>query len=313
MGQYHYLIAGLPDITPDDSKQAYSVLSFREEAYSALTRKDRALLDLFYLKYDNRNLLLRLESPETETDTDTDTNIDIDARGTLSIEDIEELLSAIKEERKPENTPVYLIDFIKQYLTETGEDSFDKGIEELTIEEDSDTDNYVIAWEDRLSALYYAYAMKRKNKFISRWFEMNLNIKNLLTAITCRKHGLDKNLYIIGDNPVAENLRSSNAKDFNLGDEIEYLPAILKLAEESDLVVREKRMDLLKWEWLEENTVFKTFGIESVFAYLLKTEMIERWSSLDKVSGEKTFRELIRFMKTESNSALDEFKKNNKR
>ena len=311
MGQYHYLIAGLPDITPDDSKQAYSVLSFREEAYSALTRKDRALLDLFYLKYDNRNLLLRLESPETEADTDT--SIDIDARGTLSIEDIEELLSAIKEERKPENTPVYLIDFIKQYLTEIGEDSFDKGIEELTIEEDSDTDNYVIAWEDRLSALYYAYAMKRKNKFISRWFEMNLNIKNLLTAITCRKHGLDKNLYIIGDNPVAENLRSSNAKDFNLGDEIEYLPAILKLAEESDLVVREKRMDLLKWEWLEENTVFKTFGIESVFAYLLKTEMIERWSSLDKVSGEKTFRELIRFMKTESNSALDEFKKNNKR
>lgn len=56
-------------------------------------------------------------------------------------------------------------------------------------------------------------------------------------------------------------------------------------------------MDLLKWEWLEEHTFFKPFDIESVFAYLLKLEMIERWVMLDKATGEKTFREIVGAMK----------------
>ena len=76
-------------------------------------------------------------------------------------------------------------------------------------------------------------------------------------------------------------------------------------------MLREKKIDLLKWNWLEENTFFKTFDIESVFAYLLKLEMIERWVTLDKDAGEKTFRSLVKGMKKGSVSALEEFKRNN--
>lgn len=36
-----------------------------------------------------------------------------------------------------------------------------------------------IPWEDRLAALYYAYAMKNANKFVSDWFCLNLNINNM--------------------------------------------------------------------------------------------------------------------------------------
>ena len=74
---------------------------------------------------------------------------------------------------------------------------------------------------------------------------------------------------------------------------------------------REKKIDLLKWKWLDDNTFFKTFDIESVFAYLLKLEMIERWVTLDKARGEKTFRELVGAMKMGSENALEEFKRNN--
>ena len=56
---------------------------------------------------------------------------------------------------------------------------------------------------------------------------------------------------------------------------------------------------------------FKTFDIESVFAYLLKLEMIERWVVLDKARGEKTFREIVSVMKKGGENALDEFKRNN--
>ena len=166
---------------------------------------------------------------------------------------------------------------------------------------------------DRLAALYYAYAMKNANKFVSDWFCLNLNINNMLTAITCRKHGFDKAGYIVGDNEVAQALRTSNARDFGLGDTVDYLPDLWRIAEETDLMVREKKVDLLKWEWLEEHTFFKPFDIESVFAYLLKLEMIERWVMLDKVTGEKTFREIVGAMKKGSENALEEFKRNNKK
>ena len=45
--------------------------------------------------------------------------------------------------------------------------------------------------------------------------------------------------------------------------------------------------------------------------YLLKLEMIERWVVLDKVRGEKTFREIVSVMKKGGENALDEFKRNN--
>lgn len=133
----------------------------------------------------------------------------------------------------------------------------------------------------------------------------------MLTAITCRKHGLDKSEYIVGDNEVAQALRTSNARDFGLSDEVEYLPELQRIAEETDLMVREKKIDLLKWKWLEEQTFFKTFDIESVYAYLLKLEMIERWVTLDKETGDKTFREIVGAMKRGSLNTLNEFKRNN--
>ena len=383
MGQYHHLIAGLPDITLDDSKQAYSVYDFKEEVYGILSRRDKTLLNLFFLKYDNLNLLRWLENEEAE----------LDERGTFSKKDFEALFTTIKEKERrkeekktgkkrakkrekeeeieeneemeedfdqkeennrPKKMAPYFAEFFRRYIEKTAkenpEDSGDsensedsdftwnaKSLElqeetEIDESENTDTawkaelfesyrdkikkddlDNPDIAWEDILSALYYAYAMKKGNSFISEWFEMNLNIKNILTAITCRKYGLDKNIYIIGNNDIAKALKTSNAKDYNLGDDTRYVSTVFKLAEESDLVMREKRVDVIKWEWLDYNTIFKVFGIESIYTYLLKTEMIERWVGLDRVAGENTFRELILAMKRESNSALEEFKKNNKR
>ena len=153
--------------------------------------------------------------------------------------------------------------------------------------------------------------MKCSNGFIRNWFELNLNINNMLTAITCRKYGFDKAEYIVGNNEVAEAIRTSNARDFGLGDAVDYLPDLQRIAEEPDLMAREKKVDLLKWKWLDDNTFFKTFDIESVFAYLLKLEMIERWVTLDRVTGEKTFREIVGAMKKGSDNALEEFKRNN--
>ena len=57
---YYYLIAGLPELSLDDSKLGITVREFRELYYPDLSDDDRALLDLIYLSYDNANLLALL-------------------------------------------------------------------------------------------------------------------------------------------------------------------------------------------------------------------------------------------------------------
>lgn len=290
MSKYYYLIAGLPNISLDDSKLAYSVDDFRKEIESMLSSKDKKLINLYYLKYDNANLLAYVTDPSQERDP----------RGRIVKDEFDAIYRALKDEEKiPKfaDVPPYMVDFLKLHWAEESNDN--------------KVENKSISWEDRLAALYYAYAMKKGNHFVADWYELNLNINNILTAITCRKYGLDKADYIVGDNEVAVSVRTSNARDFGLGDALEYLPELQRIAEETELTSREKKIDLLKWKWLDDQTFFKTFDVESVFAYLLKLEMIERWVSLDKVKGEQTFRELIGAMKKGSESALEDFKRNN--
>ncbi|MCD7977889.1 MAG: DUF2764 domain-containing protein [Tannerellaceae bacterium] len=288
MSKYYYLVAGLPNIALDDSKLTYTITDFRRELDGVLSMDDRKLIDLFFLKYDNKNLLTQLARPDWEDDP----------RGSITADELQDLIKIVREDDTlPANSliPSYFIDFLRLYSGS----------------EDQEETPVTVSWEDRLATLYYAYAMKNSNEFIASWFEFNLNINNILTAYTCRKYGLDKAEYIIGDNEIAEAIRSSNARDFGLGDTLDYLPALQRVAEEPNLMVREKKIDILKWEWLEENTFFKPFDIESVFAYLLKLEMIERWLTLDKTTGEETFRGIVGSMKKGSQNVLEEFKRNN--
>ena len=286
MSKYYCLVAGLPDITLEDSKLAYSVSEFKDELQEHLTTADKKLINLFFLKYDNENIVLFLKDQEAMFDN----------RGSISKESLDDFLQALKHEEKhplQKTIPPYMMQFFLQYLAHEEKEGEQK-----------------IAWRDRLNALYYAYAGMCKNAFVRAWFELNLNINNLLTAITCRKYDLEKADYIVGENEVAKAIRSSNARDFGLGDSIDYLPTLLRIAEETDLMQREKKIDMLRWQWLEENTFFKTFDIEKVFAYLMQVEMIERWVALDKETGEQTFRKLVGSMKKGSVNTLEEFKKN---
>ena len=292
MGKYYCLIAGLPDITLDDTKITYSVADFKEETEPVLSVKDKENMHLFFLKYDNANLLSYLREASFAG---------FDERGVFSIDDIKEICELVKEERKIPSVlsvPKYFTNFIKSYYTR--------------FEEDDEVPVYNTLWEDRLSSLYYNEAMKCKNKFLASWFELNLNIGNILVAQNCREYGLEKEDYIVGDNYIARILRSSHIRDIILGDSLDYITELIQVAEEKDLFTREKRLDALRWGWLEESIFYKTFDFESVMAYLLRLEMIERWVCLSKERGEKTFRDLVAEMKRGSSDALEKFKENNK-
>lgn len=271
MSKYYYLVAGLPELTLEDSKLSYTVADFKTEIYPGLSASDQKLIDLFYLKFDNANVLKLLEDKEAVIDT----------RGNYSAEELNEAIATIKEggEVSSKEIPPYLSVFISDYFNTPAESA--------------------VLHEDHLAALYYEYAMKCGNKFIASWFEFNLTINNILIAFTARKYKWDVAQNIVGDTEVSEALRTSGARDFGLSGEVDYLEQLVKISEINELVEREKRLDTLRWNWMEEATFFNYFTVERIFVFLLQLEMIERWIALDKEKGSQLFRSIIDALKDE--------------
>ena len=84
-----------------------------------------------------------------------------------------------------------------------------------------------------------------------------------------------------------------------MADDLEYFEQLVRINDTVDLVEREKKIDLLKWNWMEDNTFFNYFTIEKIFVFLMKLEMIERWISLDKEKVNELLRQLFDQLKDE--------------
>lgn len=256
MANYYYIIAGLPDISFDDSKAAYTVEQFRQEAYDALSAADRKVMDILNLENECRNL--------------------------IGSERMEELVALVKaDESAPMDVPQFMYSFVQEWV------------------DDSWRQKAAFA-QDRLWSLFYEYAMASNNGFVRKWYEFNLNLNNIMTAITARKYNLDIQKVIVGTGDVANALRTSGARDWGLSQELDYFEDVARLTEEDDLSQRERKADQIRWRWLEENTFFNYFSVEKLFSYMVRLGMVERWSGLDREEGQKLFRKLIGDLKEQT-------------
>ena len=256
MGGYYYIIAGLPDISFDDSKTAYTVEQFRQEVYEALSAADRKVIDILNLEDECRNL--------------------------IGSERMEELVALVKAgEQAPKDVPQFMYSFVQEWV------------------DDSWRQKAAFA-EDRLWSLFFEYAMASANGFVRQWYEFNLNLNNIMTAITARKYNLDIQKVIVGTGDIANALRTSGARDWGLSQELDYFEDVARLTEEDDLSQRERKADQIRWRWLEENTFFNYFSVEKLFSYMVRLGMVERWSGLDREEGQKLFRELIGTLKDQT-------------
>ena len=270
MSTYYCLVAGLPDISLDDGKLSYSVSDFKAELYPDLSAQDRKLIDLFYLKFDNTAILKLLKNKDAV----------IEDKGNFSAEELLQLIEAVREGDTPDKKyPSYLVNFVSQYL-------------QLSQDE-------LYRADDLLAALYYSYGMSSNNAFIASWFEFNLNLNNILAALAARKYKLEVSSVIVGATSICEQLCTSNARDFGLNETLEYFEALQSIADIEELVEREKKVDMLKWKWLEDESFFHYFTIERIFVFFMQLEMIARWISLDKVKGNELFRKMIQDLKNE--------------
>ena len=255
---YYCLIAGLPEVFLDDRKLSLSVNGFRELAQGALKKEDVKLMNLFFLPADNKQVLRLLNKMEPDTALET-------------VYPLQQLEDEIAE---PKNSlPAYLNRFIADF----------KG-EHL---------KYETSPENVLSWMYYDYMMNCGNKFVRKYAEFSMNIKNLVVAITCRKYGKEVAPEIIGNNAVSKALRTSNSKDFGLSMEYPYAEKVMSLMNNPNLVERERGLDLLHWDYIEEAVVYEYFSMEKVLSFMLELMIVERWSKMSSESGRKVFMEVV--------------------
>ena len=263
---YHYFIAGLQDIFLDDTEIQFPMLDFKYMLQEHLHPEDYKLAELLYLPYDNQNLILFLYE-----DYENFNKI-----GKFTVQDFEVEFS----DERQNILPSYMYKFYELYKDE-----------ELS-------KNINRSWENILTEMYYAFVLKTKNKFLKQWFEFNQNLNNILIGHNCRKYDLEAERQLIGGNFVTEAIQKSNAKDFGLDVELPYVSEIITLAEKDNLLAREKGLDQLKWDKVEEITLFDYFTIEVVLAYTIKLDMAYRWLELDEETGRQMFSKIIDDLKS---------------
>ncbi len=152
--------------------------------------------------------------------------------------------------------------------------------------------------EDLRTQVLYEHGLHCKNRFVHAWYAYNRDMNNVLVATICRKHGFDVSRMIVGRGAVADILRKNlPQKDFGLAGVLDDVQDIMSLVEVENLMEREKRMDALRFQWLDNATLFIDFSVENVLAYYLQTKMLNRWAVLTVEQGEKVFRELVADMK----------------
>lgn len=135
--------------------------------------------------------------------------------------------------------------------------------------------------DENLTAGFYRTALAHKNRFIREYFRFDLNVKNAKVRYLNEALGRDpKKDVIVLDEEAPQEVFEEAAK----------LDTILH---GNDILERERGIDDLMWEKIEDMTTYDYFDIEAVMAFLAKLHIVERWYILDEKTGREMFRKLV--------------------
>lgn len=138
----------------------------------------------------------------------------------------------------------------------------------------SDWEQVALLAPDRLDD-----ALRSGCRFVREWARFNIDLNNVLVSEICRKHNLRAEEHLHGELPE------------------DIAPEMQALMRIDNLYEREKAQDALRWEWLEERTLFSYFELENVLAYYLRVQMLHRWDDLTIEQGQRVFKQIVADMK----------------
>ena len=132
--------------------------------------------------------------------------------------------------------------------------------------------------ENTLGAEFYKKAAESKNRFIREYFDFDGRLRNMKVAYLAKRLDKKGDAYFV-DMPEADFEEEGQIKDILAND---------------DFVLREQKMDELKWEKASDIARMDYFNMNAILAFLVKAKTVQRWAELDKAKGEEMFRKLVK-------------------
>lgn len=130
---------------------------------------------------------------------------------------------------------------------------------------------------DKLNLEFYEQALAQKNRFLREFFAFDLAVRNAKVRHLNKALGRpeDTDIFLPIEEPDQE------------------LEATLdKIYEDTDILAKERAIDRLVWDRIDEITTFDYFDIDAILGFLAKLHIAQRWMVLDEESGRAMFRQL---------------------
>ncbi len=254
---YHYIIAGLPDIVFENNQIEIGLGPFINELQDQIPPEDAWLLSYIGFPNDNKNLM-NILSDKTDSFQQT---------GNFSEEELRD------EIKNPDRIPEYMQEFVSAYEANS------PIIQNLS-------------WENQLNWLFYEEATSIESRFLNEWFRFELDLRNILAAINCRKAKDPLEKHLICRNEVTDLLLKSSAPDFALPPRVPWADELFSI-EFDNIPMSEDKLARLKLQLLEEMAEPELFNIETVMRVGISLSIAERWSLLDDKTGTEMLKKII--------------------
>ena len=260
---YYALVSGFREYALDAETKGFDTESILAEVGEVLSKRDNACVRLLYTYYDCENLVALHNGSMARN-----------ALGRLSAEEIEEEL------RNPSHLPERIARVIRAYANPEGEDA-----------DETDT---AVPFARNLFAAYYDECAASGSRFLREWSEFDRTLRNVIAATTARAQGVAIDTVTVGEGEVVEQLQRSSASDFGLRGELGYIDAVIATVnDEHNLLDKERKLDRIRWDMASELSTFDYFDINAVLAYLVKINLVARWTLLDRKYGRQMIERLM--------------------
>ncbi len=257
--QYYSLVAGLTELTLGAENKGFDAKAIIEEILAELSDGDARAVELLYTYYDCENLCSARAKRQQHNPL-----------GLLSREQIEAELVE----------PTILCDALADVVVRFNQDDI--------------KDEAAKSFERSLFEAYYNECAKSSSKFIVRWSAIDCNIRNVAAAISARMRGVAIADVVVGGGDVVEQLFRSAAADFGLRGELPYIDTIISaISDEENIVEKEHKVDNVRWNEVDEASTFDYFNLNAILAYLVKLNIVARWSLLDPQRGREMLERLM--------------------
>lgn len=260
---YYSLVAGLREYALDADTKGFDAKGIVEEILDGVCASDASEVRLLYGYYDCENILALRAGRSAHNPL-----------GNLSREELEQELKA------PSRLPQGIARVVKAYADPEGEEA-----------EEVDTSR---RFETTLFAAYYDACRRSRSRFLRAWSEFDRTLRNVMAALAARAASRSVEEVVVGGGDVAEQLQRSSAADFGLRGELPFIDSVIAaMNDEANLMEKERKIDLVRWEEASELATFDYFNINAILSYLVRINIVARWARLDAARGREMFNRLL--------------------